>query len=79
MASTVIEIELFMILHISVLGRVKKAKIRNDLYYQVPQLTETLYGKVTKTQRKITHKRAKRSALSQQVITRLQGTIKTNV
>ena len=36
---------------------------------------ETLYGKVTKTQVNITHKRAKISALSQQVIIR-QGTYK---
>ena len=35
------------------------------------------HGKVTKTQGNITHKRAKRSALSQQMITRLQGTDKT--
>ena len=45
-------------------------------------LEVTVFGinapeKVTKTQENITHKRAKRSALSQQVTTRLQGT--TNV
>ena len=34
--------------------------------------------KVTKTQENTTHKRAKRSTLSQQEITRLQGTIKTD-
>ena len=32
------------------------------------------YGKVIKTQETTTHKRAKGSALSEQVITRLQGT-----
>ena len=35
------------------------------------------HRKVTKTQENTTHKRAKRSAISQQVITRLQGTDKT--
>ena len=34
-------------------------------------------AKMTNTQENITHKRAKRSALSQQVTTRLQGTDKT--
>ena len=34
------------------------------------------HGKVTKTQEIITHKRAKRSSLSQQVTTRPQGTDK---
>ena len=38
---------------------------------------ETLYEKVTKTQGNITHEEAKRSDLSQQVITKLQGTDKT--
>ena len=37
----------------------------------------TRYWKVTKTQEKITHKRAMRSALFQKVTTRLQGTYKT--
>ena len=40
-------------------------------------LPGTPYGKMTKTQANIIHKRAKWSALSQQVITRLQGTDKT--
>ena len=43
-----------------------------------PSTTDiSLYGKVTKAQENITNKRAKRLALSQQVITRLQGTDKT--
>ena len=37
----------------------------------------TPYGKVTKTQENMTHKKTKRSALSQQVTTRLQGTDRT--
>ena len=41
------------------------------------QSNTTPDGKVTKTQEKITNKRARRSALSQQVTTRLQGTDKT--
>ena len=55
---------------------VKKAKIRNQ-YNQVLHLTQEPYGKVTKTQENITHKRAKRSAFSQQVTLRLQGTDNT--
>ena len=55
----------------------KKAKIRNP-YNEIPHLRpRTPYGKVTKTQENITYKRAKRSAHSQQVTTRLQGTDKT--
>ena len=38
------------------------------------QLSSTPYGKVTETQESITNKIAKRSALSQQLTTRLQGT-----
>ena len=37
------------------------------------QSSESQFGKLTKTQGNITYKRAKRSAFSQQVITRLQG------
>ena len=48
----------------------RKAKTRKR-YNQVPYLTGTPYGKVTKTRGNITHKRAKRSALSLQVRTRL--------
>ena len=40
-------------------------------------LAVTPYGKETKSQENITYKRAKTSALSQQVITRLQETDKT--
>ena len=43
-------------------------------YYARPR---TPYGKVTKTQENITHNRAKRSALSKLVTTKLQGTDKT--
>ena len=39
--------------------------------------TETPYGNVTKTRGNFTHKRAKRSVLSQQVTTMLEGTDKT--
>ena len=42
----------------------KKAKIRNR-YNQVPHLTQDTIRESDKTQEKITHKRAKRSALSQ--------------
>ena len=52
----------------------KLAKFRN-WYKQVPHLTrDTIWGKWKKKQEYITHKRAKRQALSQHVITRLQGT-----
>ena len=54
-------------------SKTRKAKIR-DRYNQVPHLTHTPYGKVTKTQENTTQKRAKRSTLSKQVITRLQVT-----
>ena len=50
-----------------------EAKIRNT-YNQMPP--RTLKEKVTKTKENITYKRAKRSALSQQVTTSLQGTDK---
>ena len=42
-----------------------------------PDPIHYVYGKVRNTQEKITHKRVKRSAFSQQVTTRLQGTSKT--
>ena len=54
----------------------KKAKIRNR-YKQVPHLTPDTIRESEKNTRNITYKRTKRSALSQQVITRLQGTGKT--
>ena len=54
----------------------KKAKIRNQ-YNQVPHLTRDTIRKSDKKQGNITHKRAKRSACSQKVITRLRGTEKT--
>ena len=53
----------------------KKANIRN-WYNQVPHLTQDSNGKVTKTTENITHKKAKRLALFQQVTTRLQWTDK---
>ena len=53
----------------------KKAKIKN-VCNQVPHLT-TPYRKVTKTHANITYKKAKRSAISQQVTTRLQETDNT--
>ena len=52
------------------------ANIRNRSN-QVPPWPGTPYGKVTKTQENITHKRAKRSALSYLLIKRMQGTDKT--
>ena len=48
----------------------EEAKIRNR-YNQGPQMTQDTTWKVTKTQLNITYKRAKRSALSQHVTTRL--------
>ena len=55
----------------------KKAKIRNE-YNQVPHLTRgTIWESYPKNQGNVTHKRAKRSALSQQVIRRQQGTERT--
>ena len=54
----------------------KKAKIRNR-YNQVPHLTQdTTWESDKKTQENITHKRARRPALSQQVTTKLQRTDK---
>ena len=55
----------------------KKAKIKNQ-YNQVPHLIrDTIWESDKNTQESITHKKAKRSALSQQVIPRLQGIEKT--
>ena len=54
----------------------KKAKIRNR-YNQVPHLTPDTLWESDKTQENITCRRAKRSALSQQVTTGLQDTDKT--
>ena len=51
----------------------KKAKLRN-LYNQAPHLTQDTVWESDKTQENITCKGEKRSALSQQVTTRLQGT-----
>ena len=50
----------------------KRAKIRNQ-YNQVPHQARGTIWESDKNTRTITHKRAKRSALSQQAITRLQG------
>ena len=60
-----------MTLVLEKLGRMQRSGIDTIKYHTLPR---TPYGKVTKTQGTITHKRTKRSALSQQVITRLQGT-----
>ena len=49
----------------------KRAKIRNP-YNQIPHLTQNTIWESDKTQENITYKRAKRSALPQQVTTRLQ-------
>ena len=46
-------------------------------YNQLPLLTHDTILKVTKTQENITYKRAKRSNLTKQEITRLRGTYKT--
>ena len=54
----------------------KNAKIRTR-YNQVLLLTQDTTWESGKTQENITHRRAKRSALSQQVTTRLQRTDKT--
>ena len=51
--------------------RRKRSGIDTIKYYTRPRPP---YGKVTKTQENNTYKRAKRSSLSQQVTTRLQGT-----
>ena len=56
----------------------KKTKIRNR-YNQVPYLNQKPIGELTKTQENTIHKRAKRSALSWQVTTRLQGTYKDSI
>ena len=56
------------------LGR--EAKIKNR-YNQVTHLTRNAIWESDKTQENTTLKRAKRSAISQQVITRLQGMDKT--
>ena len=50
----------------------KKAKIRAR-YNQVPHLTQDTIWKVTKTQENITSKSGKRSALSQEVTTKLKN------
>ena len=49
----------------------KKEKVRNR-YNQVPHLTQNTTWERDKTQENITHKKAKRPAISQQVTTRLQ-------
>ena len=49
----------------------KKAKIRNT-YNQIPHLTQDTKWESDKNTRNITYKRAKRLALSQHVISRLQ-------
>ena len=51
----------------------KTAKIRNR-YNQILHLTQATIWESDKNTRKQTYKRAKRSSLSQQVTTRLQGT-----
>ena len=51
----------------------KKTKIRNR-YNQVPHLTQDIICESDTTQENITHKRAKRLALFQQVTTRVQWT-----
>ena len=56
------------------LRRTQSSGIYTIKYHTQP---ETPYGTVTKTQGNITHKRDKRSDLSQQMITRLQGTDNT--
>ena len=54
----------------------KMAKIRNQ-YNQVPHQTHTTIWDNNKKTRNIIYQKAKRSAFSQQVTTRLQGTGKT--
>ena len=56
--------------------KVKKAKTRN-LYNQVPHLTQDTIWESDKNTRKHHIRESQRSALSQQVITRLQGKDKT--
>ena len=68
-----LEVEIFARITIKVR---KKAKIRTR-YNQVLLLTQDTTWVSGKTKESITHKRAKRSALSQQVTTRLQRTDKT--
>ena len=53
-----------------------KAKIRNQ-YNQVTRLAKDTIWESDKISRYITHTRAKRSGLSEQETTRLQGTDKT--
>ena len=55
----------------------KKAKIRNPYNQVYDTWPRAPHGKVTKHKENTTHKRAKRPALSQHVITRLQWTDKT--
>ena len=50
---------------------------KEECQYQESIQSSTPYGRVTKTQENITHKREKKKVLSQHVITRLQGTNKT--
>ena len=54
----------------------KKANIRNR-YNQVAHVTKDAMRESDKNTKNITYKRAKKSALSQQATTRLQGTDKT--
>ena len=56
----------------------KKAKIRNR-FNQVYTCSRIPYGKVTNTLENIIYRRAKRSALSQQVSTRLHYTDKKTI
>ena len=53
--------------------KIKKRKRQISGIDTINTQPETPYGKVTKTQENITYKRANRAALSQQVITKLQG------
>ena len=64
--------------HISVQQIERKAKTRNRCN-QVPYLTRNTIWEVTKTQENTIRKNGKRSALYQQVTTRLQGTYRINM
>ena len=61
-------------LNFSKLGRMQRSGIDSVKYHTWPS---TPYGKVTKTQQNATYRRAKKTALSQQVTIILQDTDKT--
>ena len=58
---------------VSVILNKEECKDQVSIHNHVPHLTQGIILENDRTQENITHKRTKRSALSQQVTSRLQG------